>query len=105
VKVKPDIHEEVIPNRRSDRPHTVIERRSSIVSGRIVPERHHSPHASYSHHSPRASFRYVEAEHYEPRRSGSVIYVNPRHSTASYRSGRERVVVVDDSGRRREYYR
>lgn len=39
-------------------------------------------------------------------RSGSVSHVKtPRQSTASYRSTRERVVVVDDSGRRREYYR
>lgn len=40
------------------------------------------------------------------RRSGSLPYAKaPRQSTASYRSTRERVVVVDDSGKRREYYR
>lgn len=40
------------------------------------------------------------------RRSGSLAYTkSPRQSNASYRSTRERVVVVDDSGRRREYYR
>lgn len=40
------------------------------------------------------------------RRSGSLAdSKNPRQSTASYRSTRERVVVVDESGRRREYYR
>lgn len=41
------------------------------------------------------------------RRSGSLTYAakSPRQSNASYRSTRERVVVVDDSGRRREYYR
>ncbi|KAL7271023.1 hypothetical protein RUND412_006251 [Rhizina undulata] len=40
------------------------------------------------------------------RRSGSIHYVNPRHSTASYRSGRsvrEKVVVVDDDGRVQHY--
>ncbi|KAI9704412.1 MAG: hypothetical protein M1836_007275 [Candelina mexicana] len=42
----------------------------------------------------------------EGRRSGSVTYAtNPRHSTASHRSARERVVTIDDQGRRREYYR
>lgn len=40
------------------------------------------------------------------RRSGSLADAkNPRQSTASYRSTRERVIVVDDSGRRWEYYR
>lgn len=40
------------------------------------------------------------------RRSGSLAYAkSPRQSNASYRSTRERVVVVDNSGRRREYYR
>lgn len=40
------------------------------------------------------------------RRSSSLAHAKtPRQSTASYRSTRERVVVVDNSGRRREYYR
>jgi len=41
---------------------------------------------------------------YHGRRSGSVHYVNPRHSTASHRSGRstrDKVVVVD---REKDYY-
>lgn len=39
-------------------------------------------------------------------RSGSLAHAKvPRQSIASHRSTRERVVVVDDSGRRREYYR
>lgn len=43
------------------------------------------------------------------RRSGSVSYVNPRHSAVSQRSarsarsGREKVVVVDEFGRERYY--
>lgn len=40
------------------------------------------------------------------RRSGSVNYVNPRHSAVSQRSarsGREKVVVVDEFGRERYY--
>ena len=43
----------------------------------------------------------------EGRRSGgSLTYAtNPRHSTASHRSVRERVVTIDAQGRRREYYR
>lgn len=42
----------------------------------------------------------------DSRRSGSVTYAtNPRHSTASHRSARERVVTIDAQGRRREYYR
>ena len=40
------------------------------------------------------------------RRSGSLTYaVNPRTSTASHRSARERIVVQDYDGRRREYYK
>jgi hypothetical protein len=40
------------------------------------------------------------------RRSGSLTYaVNPRASTASRRSARERIVVQDHDGRRREYYK
>ena len=39
-------------------------------------------------------------------RSGSLAYPkSPRQSNVSYRSTRERIVVVDDLGRRREYYR
>ncbi|KAI9717310.1 MAG: hypothetical protein M1812_004837 [Candelaria pacifica] len=81
-------------------------------------------------HSPRSSVRFVDAmgntvgtnggatamrrgssadkRFYvdEARRSGSVTYAtNPRHSTASHRSARERVVTIDGQGRRREYYR
>ena len=79
--------------------------------------------------SPERSYRYVEPRG-EPRgdrrsslaisieegggrrerdyggRSGSVTYaVNPRASTASHRSARERIVVSDYDGRRREYYK
>lgn len=40
------------------------------------------------------------------RRSGSLVYgKDPRQSNTSYRSTRERIVVVDESGRRTEYYR
>lgn len=50
-----------------------------------------------------------EKDHVRPaqvQRSGSLAHAkNPRQSIASYRSTRERVVVVDESGRRREYYR
>ena len=39
-------------------------------------------------------------------RSGSLAFAtSPRQSNASYRSTRERIVVIDDSGRKREYYR
>lgn len=39
-------------------------------------------------------------------RSGSMnLAKSPRQSNASYRSTRERIVVVDESGRRREYYK
>lgn len=42
----------------------------------------------------------------EPRRSGSVTYaLSPRQSNVSYKSTRERTVVVDYLGRRREYYK
>lgn len=40
------------------------------------------------------------------RRSASALYgADPRASNTSYRSTRERVVVVDGKGTRREYYR
>jgi hypothetical protein len=52
---------------------------------------------------PRASERYLEAEGLERRRSRSVTYeTNPRMSSRTVE--RERV-VVEDGGRRREYYR
>lgn len=39
-------------------------------------------------------------------RPGSLAFAkSPRQSSASYRSTRERIVVIDDSGRRREYYK
>lgn len=42
----------------------------------------------------------------DPRRSGSVTYaLTPRQSNVSYKSTRERTVVVDSLGRRREYYK
>lgn len=42
----------------------------------------------------------------DPRRSGSVTYaLTPRQSNVSYMSTRERTVVVDSLGRRREYYK
>ncbi|KAA6416254.1 MAG: hypothetical protein FRX48_00974 [Lasallia pustulata] len=42
----------------------------------------------------------------DPRRSGSVTYApTPRQSNVSYKSTRERTVVVDGLGQRREYYR
>lgn len=40
------------------------------------------------------------------RKSGSLSHGRtPRQSNASFRTTRERIVVVDDTGRRREYYR
>ncbi|RPA89333.1 hypothetical protein L873DRAFT_1755160 [Choiromyces venosus 120613-1] len=91
--------------------------------------------SAYAGRSPRSSYRYVDARgsgrvdgagaagsgrkeldyvrgdrygynNYHGRRSGSVNYVNPRHSTASHRSGRsmrEKVVVVDEYGREKFY--
>lgn len=42
----------------------------------------------------------------DPRGSGSVTYaLNPRQSNVSHKSTRERIVVVDGLGRRREYYK
>jgi hypothetical protein len=100
----------------------------------IVEQHHHRRHSSSSSSSPsrhsreaeyyretrreyspsrQDAYRYVEP----PRRSsgeryvmeqGSITYsVSPRHSSASHRSGRERerVVISDNYGRRREYYR
>ena len=50
-----------------------------------------------------ASFGSQEHVH---RRSGSLIPpVSPRQSNVSHRSTRERVVIVDELGTRREYYR
>ncbi|KAI9683191.1 MAG: hypothetical protein M1829_005982 [Trizodia sp. TS-e1964] len=60
--------------------------------------------ASPTRHGDRVSYReYME----DPRRrSGSITYaINPRNSAVSHRSRSERVVVVDDYGRRREYFR
>jgi hypothetical protein len=40
------------------------------------------------------------------RKSGSLSHgKTPRQSNASFRTTRERIVVVDDTGRRREYYK
>lgn len=40
------------------------------------------------------------------RKSGSLSHGRtPRQSNASFRTTRERIVVVDDTGRRREYYK
>lgn len=39
------------------------------------------------------------------RRASETYGADPRASNASYRSTRERIVVVDGSGTRREYYR
>ena len=39
------------------------------------------------------------------KRSGSVSFISPRQSGASRMSTRDKVVVVDESGRKREYYR
>lgn len=53
---------------------------------------------------------YVRGDHYDynnfhGRRSGSVNYIHaPRRSTASHRSGREKVVVVGNDGLERRYY-
>lgn len=40
-----------------------------------------------------------------PRPDSLAPAKDPRQSVASYRSTRERIVVIDDLGRRREYYR
>jgi hypothetical protein len=54
---------------------------------------------------PRASERYIEAEGLDMRRSRSITYeTNPRMSARTVERERERV-VVEDGGRRREYYR
>ena len=39
------------------------------------------------------------------RRSSAVYGKDPRASNTSYRSTRERIVIVDGNGTRREYYR
>jgi hypothetical protein len=58
--------------------------------------------------SQRGGERY-EYNNFHGKRSGSVHYVNPRHSAISQRSarstrsGREKVVVMDEFGRQRYY--
>ena len=94
----------------------------------LVVVEHHSPRSTALsiREGSRGSFQYgmgpvrtisgtqgrssLRPEHGRPdddrrRRSGSVSFVSPRQSGASRRSTRDKVVVVDGSGRRREYYR
>lgn len=107
--------------------------RASVVSTRS--RDYYVDSSAYAARSPRSSYRYVDARgsgrvdgvgaggsgrkesdylrgdrygynNYHGRRSGSVSYVNPRHSTASHRSARsmrEKVVVVDEYGREKFY--
>ncbi|KAG0638499.1 hypothetical protein HOY80DRAFT_1001765 [Tuber brumale] len=107
--------------------------RASVVSTRS--RDYYVDSSAYAGRSPRSSYRYVDARgsgrvdgvgiggsggkgmdyvrgdrygynNYHGRRSGSVNFVNPRHSTASHRSARsmrEKVVVVDEYGREKLY--
>lgn len=107
--------------------------RASVVSTRS--RDYYVDSSAYAGRSPRSSYRYVDARgsgrvdgvgaggsgkkeldymrgdrygynNFHGRRSGSVSYVNPRHSTASHRSARsmrEKVVVVDENGRQKFY--
>ncbi|PWW76140.1 hypothetical protein C7212DRAFT_294580 [Tuber magnatum] len=102
--------------------------RASVVSTRS--RDYYVDSSAYAGRSPRSSYRYVDARgsgrvdgvgvggsgrkelaygrgdrygynNYHGRRSGSVSYVNPRHSTASHRSARsmrEKVVIAEGYG-------
>ena len=97
------------------RPHRPEPRRQQQAA--IIVE--HSPRTSGLSIAEGASYRYgtgpvrgsrgslnTALKPIDARRSGSVTYaLTPRQSNASYKSTRERTVVVDDLGRRREYYR
>jgi hypothetical protein len=102
---------------RSHHHHSPRQSLVSVQSREYRYEREPSPRQSVN-----ATYRYVEGgppprhsaqritsheEVYERDRYGpeDVVYVNPRASTTSYRSQRERVVYVGEDGRRREYYR
>ena len=101
------------------RPHRPEPRRQQQQAAIIV---EHSPRTSGLSIAEGASYRYgtgpvrgsrgsrgslnTSLKPIDARRSGSVTYaMTPRQSNASYKSTRERTVVVDDLGRRREYYR
>ena len=102
------IHSRNLPRSDGQRRHSqvvVIEQRSPRSSDVLmVPQ----PQPNLSRHGQRgsaSSLRVVEAPMIMQRTRRSGSFVDPRDSNTSWRSTREKVVIVDERGVRREYYR